>query len=91
MIGRVRLSAMTGQRKSNAPSKRILDLAAKLERNAKEEQELHNAFLKLQPEYVQAQKAVTDAEKALLALQAPTALVMSEMEKPRGNLSPDSR
>jgi len=83
VIGRVRLSAMTGQRKSNAPSKRILDLAAKLERNAKEEQELHNAFLKLQPEYVQAQKAVTDAEKALLALQAPTALVMSEMEKPR--------
>ena len=32
---------------------------------------------------MQAQKAVTDAEKALLALQAPTALVMSEMEKPR--------
>ncbi len=83
VLGRIRLSAMTGSRPTSKVPQRMVKLASKQERNEKEEKELHDFYLSRQPEYQKAKKTLAAVEKDLTALRAPTALVMQEMEQPR--------
>jgi len=83
VIGRMRLSTMTGVREVSKDSSRIMALIQKDKRTQKEEQQLHQLFLKQQPEYQKIQKAITDLETKMAAFPAPTALVMQELDQPR--------
>jgi len=83
VIGRVRLLARTGTRPPVTVVPEIIELAKKSERNSKQEKQLHDFYLKQQPEYQAAQKKLTDAQVEMNNFQSPTALVMSEMKEPR--------
>lgn len=83
VIGRMRLSAMTGNREMTTNSRRVIALLQKDKRTKEEEQELHQLFLGQQPDYLTVQKAITDLETEMEALPAPTALVMQELDQPR--------
>tara|TARA_Y100001968_G_scaffold84475_1_gene75550 strand:- start:43 stop:3090 length:3048 start_codon:yes stop_codon:yes gene_type:complete len=83
VIGRIRLSAMTGQRMTDAYSKRAQKLVAKEQRSAQEEKELKEIFLKSHAKYAKAQADIAAVNKKITALRAPTALVMKELDKPR--------
>ena len=83
VIGRIRLSAMTGERDYRKTPERILELVKREQRTAKEETELHQFYLDSQASYKEAKQDLANVQKQIDALPAPTALVMKEIEEPR--------
>ncbi|MBA63156.1 MAG: hypothetical protein CMJ76_12425 [Planctomycetaceae bacterium] len=83
VIGRIRLSAMTGVRDIQKTPARILELVKNEKRNAKQEKELHDFYLQNQLQYKKAKQLIDKLQKEIDALPSPTALVMQEMETPR--------
>lgn len=83
VIGRVRLLARTGTRPADTVVPEIIELAKKSTRNPKQEKQLHDFYLKQQPEYQAAQKKLAEAQLKIDNSQSPTALVMSEMKESR--------
>ncbi|HIN54147.1 MAG TPA: DUF1549 domain-containing protein, partial [Planctomycetes bacterium] len=62
VIGRLRLLARTGTRPTVTVLPEIIELAKKSERNRNQEKQLHDFYLKQQPEYQAAQKKLADAQ-----------------------------
>ena len=83
VIGRIRLSAMTGVRDSRKTPDRILELVKREQRTVKEKEELHRFYLDGQATYKAAKQDLANVQKQIDALPAPTAMVMQEIEKPR--------
>jgi len=82
-IGRLRISAMTGRPRKNGVPERILKLLVKTKRSKKEETEISNHYLNLDPAHKKHEASVAAIEKKLAALKPITTLVMIEEEKPR--------
>ena len=60
-----------------------MELSRNPKRNAKQEKELHEFYLDLQPGYKEAKQELVKLQKEITDLRSPTALVMQEMENPR--------
>jgi len=83
VIGRLRLSATTSPRPTETVPAEMIELAKKSVRNRNQEKQLHDFYLKQQPEYQRAQKELADIQTKIDNLSPPTALVMTEMQEPR--------
>lgn len=81
-MGRFRLSATTDVIATSKLPANIAKLVAAKKRNQKQNEQLENYFIGLDPEVTSAQKEVDEAKKQLDAMKPTTSLVMIE-EKPR--------
>ena len=84
-IGRVRLSALTGEPDdSTVPAEVIAALSKPAKKRSKAEAKtLHEYCLSLDPEVQQMRDAMSKTKKELDSIKPPTTLVMIELEQPR--------
>jgi hypothetical protein len=83
-IGRVRLSALTGDPDGLSLPKNIIAILAKTKkRTRKEQKQISDYYLKANPQAEKLKKQMADMKRQINRFTPPTTLIMVEMDKPR--------
>ncbi|MCA9247416.1 MAG: DUF1553 domain-containing protein [Planctomycetales bacterium] len=83
VLGRVRFSALVGNAAAADLPEEIVAILRKKQVKGKDEKKLQAFFARANPELTKLDERIAEIEKQIARLQAPTTLVMVEMDQPR--------